>query len=220
MSLMLLITPPGVYAAQGDTRLLIESLRREPLGPGSRVLDIGTGSGAVAVAAACHGASVTAVDVSRRALATTLVNGALHKRRISVRRGDLLEPVAGERFDVILSNPPYVPAASERLPSHGLARAWDAGPTGRVLVDRICREAPAALAGGGVLLMVHSAMCGVKETRELLQDAGLRTEVVAGMRQPFGPVMRARAQWFEERGIIAAGQREEELVVIRGAREH
>ncbi|WP_042391638.1 HemK2/MTQ2 family protein methyltransferase [Streptacidiphilus carbonis] len=215
---MFLVRTPGVYRAQGDTALLIESLRHEPMGPGRSVLDIGTGSGAVALAAACRGSSVTAVDVSWRALATTLVNGALHGRWIAVRRGDLVAPVAGRAFDVVVSNPPYVPASATRLPSRGVARAWDAGPDGRVLLDRICREAPRVLRVGGVLLMVQSSLCGVSTTCLALADSGMRAQVVARRRQRFGPVMRSRAGWFEERGIIAPGQREEELVVIRAVR--
>jgi release factor glutamine methyltransferase len=215
---MLLIRPPGVYPAQGDTFLLISRLRRERLGPGCRVLDVGTGSGAVAVAAARGGASVTAVDVSRRAVVTAWTNGVLHRRRIAVRRGDLLGPVRGEQFDLVLSNPPYVPAARPFPPLHGIARAWDAGPNGRVLLDRICGEAHGVLRPGGVLLLVQSALSGVEATCARLREAGLSSEVVARARQPFGPVMRARARWFEERGLIGPGQREEELVVIRGVR--
>lgn len=215
---MFLLRPPGVYAAQGDTFLLISCLRREDPGPGSRVLDLGTGSGAVAVAAARLGASVTAVDVSRRAVATAWANGLLHRRRIAVRRGDLLGPVGGERFDLVLSNPPYVPAADPRPPLRGIARAWDAGPSGRALLDRICAESFAALRPRGVLLLVQSALSGVGATCARLRAAGFSCEVVARTRQPFGPVMRARARWFEERGLIARGQREEELVVIRGVR--
>jgi release factor glutamine methyltransferase len=215
---MWLLRPSGVYAAQGDTALLIESLGRERLRPGCQVLDLGSGGGAVSVAAARWGAEVTAVDVSRRALATTWVNGALQRRWISVRRGDLLEPVRGRSFDAVVSNPPYVPGLSDRLPRRGLARAWDAGPTGRALLDRICRQVPQVLAPGGVLLLVHSSLCGVEQTCAALSASGLGTEVVARVRQPFGPVMRARAAWFEERGIIARGQSDEELVVVRGVR--
>lgn len=216
--LMFLIRPPGVYPAQGDTFLLISCLSREPLRPGCRVLDVGTGSGAVAVAAAQAGARVTAVDVSRRAVAAAWANGILHMRRIAVRRGDLLGPVGGEKFDLVVSNPPYVPAMRGFPPAHGIARAWDAGPGGRALLDRICAESYAVLRPGGVLLLVHSAMCGVEATCARLREAGFSCEVAARARQPFGPVMRARARWFEERGLIARGQREEELVVIRGVR--
>jgi release factor glutamine methyltransferase len=214
---MLMLRAPGVYAAQGDTFLLVSALRQERLGPGSRVLDVGTGSGTLAVAAARLGASVTAVDVSRRALGTAWANAALRGRRIGVRIGDLLEPVRGDRFDLVVSNPPYVP--SRRLPPrHGGARAWDAGPAGRALLDRLCLDVPGVLAPGGAVLIVHSSLCGVEPTRSALERAGLSTRVAARARQPFGPVMRARARWFEGQGLIRPGQREEGLVVVRGER--
>jgi release factor glutamine methyltransferase len=215
---MLLITPPGVYRAQADTEMLIGAFEDEPLAPGAEVLDVGAGSGAVAVAAARRGAAVTAVDVSWSALGTTLLNGALHGRRIRPRHGDLLGPVRGRRFDFVLANPPYVPCPEEGAVSRGLARAWDAGPDGRLLLDRICAQAPEALKPEGVLLIVHSDLCGVDATCALLRARGLTPTVVARARQAYGPVMRSRAQWFERRGLARTGQREEELVVIRGAR--
>lgn len=216
---MRLLNPPGVYRAQEDTELLVECLGREPLGPGDAVLDLGTGTGAVALAAAGTGARVTAVDVSRRALATAWLNSALNHCRIRLLHGDLLEPVRGRRFDLVVSNPPYVPAAEPAVPVRGIARAWDAGHDGRALLDRICRQAPGVLAPGGVLLMVHSSLCGVGETRARLERAGLATEVVARRSIPFGPVMSGRAAWLEEQGLVAPGERTEELVVVRGVRE-
>jgi release factor glutamine methyltransferase len=213
-----MLRPPGVYTPQGDTFLLVWALRREGLAPGSRVLDVGTGSGVLAVAAAQLGASVTAVDVSRRALGTAWANAALRGRRIGVRIGSLLEPVRGRRFDMVLSNPPYVPSPEAQLPTQGVARAWDAGPDGRALLDQLCRDVPEALVVGGVVLLVHSSLCGVEATCSALEGVGLKTRVVARIRQPFGPVMRARAGWFEQRGLIGPGEREEELVVVRGER--
>jgi release factor glutamine methyltransferase len=215
---MFMLRPPGVYAAQGDTFLLISALRREGLVPGAQVLDVGTGSGALAVTAAQLGASVTAVDVSRRALFAAWANGALRGKRIAVRVGSLLEPVLGCRFDLVLSNPPYVPCPGLGLPAHGAARAWDAGPRGRALLDRLCRDVPRVLNPGGAVLLVQSALCGTETTCAALERSGLKTQVVARMTQPFGPVMRARARWFERQGLIDVGEREEELVVVRGER--
>ncbi|MER7583739.1 HemK2/MTQ2 family protein methyltransferase [Kitasatospora sp. NPDC097691] len=216
----LLLRAPGVYAPQGDTLLLASCVRRERLDASGRVLDLCTGTGAVAIVAARTGARVTAVDVSARAVVTAWLNARLHRRRIRVRRGDLLAPVAGRYFELITANPPYVPVdPAAGAAGRGAALAWDAGPDGRLVLDRICRTAPGLLAVGGVLLLVQSALADVPATLALLRRAGLRTEVAARRRQAFGPVMTARAALFERRGLIRPGEREEELVVVRGVRE-
>jgi release factor glutamine methyltransferase len=90
---------------------------------------------------------------------------------------------------------------------------------GRVLLDRIAERAPAALRAGGVLLLIHSSLIGVTETLERLRDAGLQdVSVRARRRGPLGPLLASRAAELERRGLLQEGQREEELVVIRGRR--
>ena len=209
-----------MYRPQNDTRLLCEALRETGV-RGSRVLDACTGTGRVAVAAALGGAAVvTAVDVSWRAVVSTRANALLRGLDIRVRRGDLFAPVRGERFDVITANPPYVPCGQDRGPAgrHGRARAWDAGPRGRATVDRICAQAPGLLDSGGILLMVHSALCGVDATLAALREAGLKASVSLRREEPFGPVMRGRAVALASGGFIRPGQEHEELVVIRAER--
>ncbi|MER6298015.1 HemK2/MTQ2 family protein methyltransferase [Kitasatospora sp. NPDC001539] len=217
---MMLIRPPGVYAPQDDTELLASCVDRERLDASSRVLDLCTGTGAVALVAARKGARVTAVDLSTRAVAAAWLNARLHHRRIRLLRGDLLAPVSGQTFDLITANPPYVPAptATDR-PGRGAALAWDAGPDGRFVLNRLCRRAPDLLPVGGVLLIVQSSLADVPATLAALRRAGLATEVAARRRLAFGPVMAARAALFERRGLIRPGEYEEELVVVRGVRE-
>jgi release factor glutamine methyltransferase len=214
---MLLLRPPGVYRPQADTRLLAEVLREGGL-RGARVLDLCTGTGAVALAAASAGAAqVTAVDVSWGAALAARANAALHRLPLRVRRGDLCSPVAGERFDVIAVNPPYVPSSGPP-PRHGRARAWDAGPQGRELLDRVCAGVPRMLTRSGTLFVVQSTVSGEHRTLGLLRHAGLKAAVVRRSREPFGPVMRRRAGQLAVAGLIGAGQCEEELVVIRADR--
>jgi release factor glutamine methyltransferase len=214
---VMLLSPPGVYRAEGDTRMLTAVMRDGDHARGRRVLDVGTGSGALAVAAARAGAaSVDAVDLSHRSVAAARLNSRLHRAGVRVHRGDLFAPVAGRRFDLVLSNPPYVPAESGVLPRHRKARCWDAGPDGRALLDRICAGVCDVLAPGGRVLLVHSALCRTESTVDALIRAGLEAEVLMRGRVPFGPVMRARAAMLTARGLIAPGQAFEELVVVGG----
>jgi release factor glutamine methyltransferase len=216
--LVMLLCPPGVYRAEGDTHLLTDVMCQGAFARDRVVLDIGTGSGALAIAAARAGArTVSAVDVSLRSVAATWVNSRLHRAAVAVHRGDLFRPVAGRRFGLVVANPPYVPALTSRLPRHRKARCWDAGPDGRAFLDRICAEVPQVLAPGGEVLIVHSGVCDAALTLDALDRAGLVPQVLAKATVPFGPVMRARAAYLESRGLIEPGQREEELVVV-GAR--
>ena len=210
---MRLVTLPGVFAPISDSWLLAQAVRGEVI-PDARVLDACTGSGVVGVAAALAGARVTCVDVSRRAVACAWLNARLNGVRVRPRRGDLLEPVTDERFDVIAANPPYVPAAAGTLPSRGPARAWDAGRDGRAVLDRLLAEAPPLLAPGGVLLLVHSDLVGADTTLARMRAAGLDAGVAARARGPLGPLMRERAG----RGLLPPGTREEEVLVLRGKR--
>ncbi len=211
----MLLRAPGVYRAQDDTSLLIEEMYRSGVARGRSVLDVGTGTGALAVAAARAGASqVSGVDLSLRAVLTARFNARLHGTRVTVHRGDLFGPVGGQLFDLVLTNPPYVPSRGGVLPRHRAGRSWDGGPDGRILLDRICAAAPAHLAPGGVLLLVQSELSGEEATLERLAAAGLDATVRVRARIPLGPVLRGRLPFLRRAGLMAPGQEDEGLVVI------
>lgn len=214
---MWLFRPPGVYRPQEDTRLLADTVRRAAV-PGVRVLDVGTGTGVLALVAARGGAGqVIAVDICGRAVFAARVNAWLRRLPVHVVRSDLLEAVEGEEFDVIVANPPFVHA--DEPPRTRASRTWNGGMTGRQVLDGLCAKAPALLTPGGVLFVVQSTLCGVPATVERLRLRGMTATVVARRQEMFGPLMNARAARLEEMGLINPEQRYEDLVVIRAVRE-
>ena len=212
---MLLLRPPGVYRAQEDTSLLRHVLRGRRRLAGLSVLDVGSGTGALGIEAFRAGAaSLTSIDLSLRSVLASWVNSRLHGVPATVLRGDLFSPVAPRRFDLVLANPPYVPSGDAPPPRHRMARCWDAGPDGRLLLDRICAEAPTVLNENGVLLLVQSGLADERATLDRFGEAGLVSQVLARTHIPFGPVLRARAPELRARGLLAPDQMKEELVVI------
>ncbi|MBE2315996.1 methyltransferase [Solirubrobacter sp. CPCC 204708] len=198
------IALPGVFKPRSDTWLLARTAAREPVRLHARILELCAGPAlAGIVAARTHGAHLTTVDVSRRAVFCARVNARLNGVPITAHRGDLFAAVGDERFDLIIANPPYVPGGAP--PSRGAARAWQAGPDGRVVLDRIISEAPRHLAPGGTLLLVHSEICGTPTTLRAYAAGGLQADIAASERGPLGPLMQA-----------VSDQQDEEIVVARG----
>lgn len=209
---------PGVYRPQPDTWLLARAVRRVGMSRGARVLDVGTGTGALALVAAENGAGeITAIETFSPAAWSARVNVALRRVPVRVLQVDVASYRPDRPYDLVMANPPYVPSRST-VPSSRRAVAWDAGPDGRSLVDLLCDQARSLLAPSGSLLMVHSAVCGVERTLERLRAARLKAAVVARRTVPFGPVMRSRAAELEAKGLIRPGQLAEELVVVRADR--
>jgi release factor glutamine methyltransferase len=211
----------GVYPPQHDSQLLIDTLEKTELAQGRRVLDLCTGSGVVAIAAAELGAaSVTAFDICPHAVRCSRGNAVHAGVVIDVREGSCPGALDHAPFDVIVSNPPYVPTPpagdTEVIPmTAGPARAWNAGVDGRLVLDPLCESAASLLAAGGSMLLVQSTLSGVENSVNALRATGLDAEVIASQLVPFGPVLSARVGWLEVTGMIQKGCRTEELVVIR-----
>ena len=147
-----------------------------------RILDVGTGSGAIAVALAVQlpGASITAIDISCAALNVARCNARRHRvaERIRFPSGDLLAPVAGEQFEIVVSNPPYVAAAEREslaveVRDYEPPQALFAGPDGFDVYRRLIPAAYAALVPGGAIALEigYAQQAGIGE---LLALAGFR----------------------------------------------
>lgn len=209
----------GVYTPREDSKLLIDVMDKTALALGSKVADLCTGSGVVAINAAAQGASrVDAFDICPKAVRCARTNAQLHGAAVDVHLGSWARAAEYGPYDLVVCNPPYVPhhADNEALPpTVGPARAWDAGSDGRMVLDPLCEAAPALLADGGSLLLVQTEFADPRRTLELLSAGGLDADIVAWEWIPFGPVLNSRAQWLEETGLLQPGRREEELLVIR-----
>lgn len=155
---------PDVLIPRPETEFLLIALLDLAKGRGElKIADIGTGSGCVAVSAAKHllQAHVTAIDISPAALVVARKNAAAHgvEGRIEFVESDLFAALPVEqRFDYIVSNPPYVTSAEiERLPrevkDHEPRLALDAGPQGTAVIERLLPQTAQRLAPGGWLLM-------------------------------------------------------------------
>jgi HemK-related putative methylase len=116
----------------------------------TRILDMGTGSGVCAVFAAAHSRHVVAVDINAAAVSCARINALLNncEHRIDVRHGDLFAPVAGERFDLILFNPPFL----RGRPSDDRDRAWRSSDVAERFAQRVAEH----LNPGGSVLLVLS----------------------------------------------------------------
>ena len=171
---------PAVLIPRPDTELIVE-LVLERLAPRARLLDMGTGSGAIAVAAAHTrpDAAVAALDLSEEALAVARANAAANGAAVRFLRSDWFTALNDEAFDLIASNPPYIASGDEHLaqgdlrfePSGALTDFAD----GLAALRTIIKGAPAHLVAGGWLLLEHG-YDQAEAVRALLLDAGY-TEV-------------------------------------------
>jgi release factor glutamine methyltransferase len=171
---------PDTLVPRPETELLVElALERLPENRALRIADLGTGSGAIALALAHErtAARVVAVDASAAALDVASGNArALGIGTIEFREGDWFAPLAGERFDLVASNPPYIALGDPHLDAlrHEPALALSSGADGLDAIRAIARDAPAHLHDGGWLLLEHGLEQGAA-VRALLAAAGFES---------------------------------------------
>ena len=193
---------PSVLVPRPDTETLVvwalEVLDASPATP--RVLDLGTGSGAIALALKSRRptAAVSATDASPGALAVARANADRLGLAIDFHLGSWLAAVPAQRFDLIASNPPYIPEGDPHLAAlgHEPGSALTAGPDGLDDIRALVSSSPAALNPGGWLLLEHGHdQAGA--VRSLLQTAGF---VQVGSRTDLAGIERCSGgQWPQQR---------------------
>ena len=172
-----------VYEPAEDSWLLCATLERAatrfPELHGT-VLELGTGSGIIALTLAALGGAVTATDLNPHAIVLARRNARAAGHHIELSQGDLFEPVGDRRFDAIVCNPPYLPPGGE-YDDRWLALAVEGGPTGAEFTQRLLTGAPHHLRpGGGVWLLLSSLMSELSEgwERERFDEQNFDGEIL------------------------------------------
>jgi len=175
----------SVLIPRPDTETLVEEVIKHVSGAKikkPRILDIGTGSGAIAVSLAKYikGSDVTAFDISARALNTAKKNAKYNGAEIKFVKSDLFKAFKNKniKFDIIVSNPPYV--SKDELKKLSLfvkkyepVKALDGGRDGLEIIKKIIRQAPGYLKKGGILAL-EVGYKQAKKVKKLMEDNGFR----------------------------------------------
>ncbi|WP_297548950.1 HemK2/MTQ2 family protein methyltransferase [Thermococcus sp.] len=162
----------NVYEPAEDTFLLAETVE---VRPGERALDVGTGTGLIALLMAKKARYVLGVDINPKAVELARKNARLNGiKNVEFKVSDLFERV-GDKFDVITFNAPYLPGRPEEPIDFALV----GGERGREVIDRFIAEVPDYLSAEGRVYLVQSSITGIEETLKRFEDAGFSAEVVA-----------------------------------------
>jgi release factor glutamine methyltransferase len=189
--------------------------------PGEHVLEIGSGLGLGAVVAARAGAGrVVATDVVPDAVEAIRANALLNGVTVDARHGDCYAPVAGERFDLICTNPPQMPTPVGAAREDPAAAADNGGVDGWAVLDRVIAGAAEHLRPGGRLVFTLFAFLGRQAALAKLEQHGFTPSVVASEIQPFPRIGYERLEhlraWDRE-GVLGPGvPRVVERLLVRG----
>jgi len=174
----------NVYEPAEDTFLMAENL---DVDAGMQVLDVGTGCGILGAVAAQKAASVVSIDLNPYAVRCAKANSVLNRveGKMSFMQTDLLTAFnEGARFDLVLFNAPYLPAAEEEAETW-IGRSWAGGANGREVIDRFIPQAVPHLKKGGRILLMQSTLANVEETIRKFRELHLEARVKAELKLPF-----------------------------------
>ena len=177
MAEFILNTHDNVYVPAEDSYMLAENLQ---IKPGQSVLEIGTGSGIVAMYASRLAGSVTATDINFDACELARKNFEDNSiDNIEILFGNMFEPVENRKFDVILFNTPYLPTEEGEVLDDTINYAFDGGLNGRKVIDLFLDEVKNHLNDGGIVQMIQSSLSGNDETLMRFDEMGFIAEIAA-----------------------------------------
>ena len=175
MADFILNTDDNVYVPAEDSYLLADNLE---IKSGQSVLEIGTGSGIVAMYASRLTDKITVTDINFDACELARKNFEDNNiKNIEILFGNLFEPVENRKFDVILFNTPYLPTEDGDVIDDTLNYAFDGGLNGRKVIDLFLDEVGNHLNDGGIVQLIQSSLSGNEETLERLDKLGFIAEI-------------------------------------------
>ena len=170
-------TDDNVYVPAEDSYLLADNLE---IKEGQSVLEIGTGSGIVAMYASRLTDTITVTDINSDACLLAERNFKDNNiKDIEILFGNLFEPVENRKFDVILFNTPYLPTEDDEVIDDTINYAFDGGLNGRKVIDIFLDEVGNHLNDGGIVQMIQSSLSGNQETLDKLDELGFIAEIKA-----------------------------------------
>jgi len=168
-------TDDNVYIPAEDSYLLADNLE---IKKGASVLEIGTGSGIVAMYASRLSDNITVTDINFDACELARKNFEDNGiENIEILFGNMFEPVESRKFDVILFNTPYLPTDDGDVIDDTLNYAFDGGLNGRKVIDLFLDEVGNHLNDGGIVQMIQSSLSGNEETLQRLDELGFIAEI-------------------------------------------
>ena len=170
-------TDDNVYVPAEDSYLLAENLQ---IKEGQSVLEIGTGSGIVAMYASRLTDKITVTDINFDACELARKNFRKNNiENIEILWGNLFDVVENRKFDVILFNTPYLPTEEDEVLDNTINYAFDGGLNGRKVIDLFLNEVKNHLNDGGIVQMIQSSLSGNDETLSKLDELGFIAEIGA-----------------------------------------
>ena len=170
-------TDDNVYIPAEDSYLLADNLE---IKEGQSVLEIGTGSGIVAMYASRLTDKITVTDINFDACELARKNFEDNGiKNIEILFGNLFEPVENRKFDVILFNTPYLPTEENDIIDDDLNYAFDGGADGRKVIDPFLYEVKNHLNDNGKVQLIQSSLSNIPKTLDILEKEGFRCEITA-----------------------------------------
>jgi release factor glutamine methyltransferase len=190
--------PDGVYPPSEDSILLYNNL---DVTLKDEVLEIGAGSGFIAIQIADKVKKIVATDISNEIINVAFHNSKLNniKQKIDFRKGDLFSPLdKNEKFSLIIFNPPYLPTYKEDRIKNLINKAWDGGKEGRDLIDKFIEQSPGFLKNNGRILLVQSSLSNIKETIRKFSKLGFVVEKIAEEKFFFEKIVVIKAKKVDD----------------------